>query len=123
MSDAERNGKLMEKFKITVFPTMVVTDPKGRPFGMMEDYKINGINPFMALMDKWDGDRKALLDMLAKTDKDGGDAETAGRRSIFSKWNDLGRFYGGTLKKLAAKLPNGEHVFSEDIAKRIDGRF
>ena len=44
MSDADRNRKLTKKFGITDFPTVVVTDPKGWPFGVMEDYKINGIN-------------------------------------------------------------------------------
>ena len=61
VKDADRNGKLTEKFSITVFPTVVVTDPKGRPFGVLEGYKINGITAFLALMDKWAADGKQLL--------------------------------------------------------------
>ena len=48
---------------------MVVTrSPKGRPFGIMEDYTINGINAFLELMDKWAADCKTLLELLAKID-------------------------------------------------------
>ena len=68
VKDAERNGKLTEKFGITVFPTVVVTDPKGRPFGVLEGYKINGVTAFLGLMDKWAADRKQLFALLAKFD-------------------------------------------------------
>ena len=61
VKDADRNGKLTEKFGIKVFPTVVVTDPKGRPFGVLEGYKINGITAFLGLMDKWAADGKQLF--------------------------------------------------------------
>ena len=66
VKDADRNGKLTEKFGITVFPTVVVTDAKGRPFGILEGYKINGVTAFLGLMDKWAADGKHLFALLAK---------------------------------------------------------
>ena len=35
------NRELAEKFHIAVFPAVLVTDPKGRPFGVLEGRKIN----------------------------------------------------------------------------------
>ena len=111
VKDANRNGKLTEKFGIKVFPTVVVTDPKGRPFGFLEGYKINGINPFLALMDKWAADGKQLFALLAKFDampKESPNADLAGEVLDFLEMSKLDRFYAHTIKKAIACLPKGE---------------
>jgi len=107
VKDAERNRKLTEKFHINVFPTAVVTDPKGRPFGIMEDYKINGITLFLELMDKWVADRKNLADLLAQVDamsKDSPDADLGMKFRDFLELNGLDPFYRGYL----ARFPKHE---------------
>ena len=62
--DLTRNKKLTSKFRITVFPTVVVTDADARPFGIMEDYTIGGVRAFLALMDKWKKDQTTLFALL-----------------------------------------------------------
>ena len=108
VDDADRNRELTTKFHITIFPTVVATDPKGRPFGVLEDYKINGIIAFLELLDQWTEDGKTLLTLLAKIDKDGGNSDLAGKAIDFLEMNKLDRFYAHTIKKLAALLPKGE---------------
>lgn len=121
--DAARNRKVTEDFCITVFPTVVVTDPRGYPFGVMEDYKINGVNRFLELMDKWDADRKTLLDLLAKTET-GGEPDLIRKALDFLEMNDLDRFYVHTIKKLTARLPAGEGPkVTEEAFKIWEERF
>ncbi len=111
LENAERNRKLTEKFRVTVFPTVVVTDPKGRPFGVLEDYKINGFNAFLERMDKWEVDRKGLFELLAKVDAmppDRTNSDLVGKAIDFLESKRLDRFYRGTMKDLAARLPEGE---------------
>jgi len=111
VENATRNHKVTEDFCIKIFPTVVVTDPKGRPFGVMEDYKINGINAFLELMDKWAVDDKSLFDLLAKIDdlpKESPNSDLIGKALDFLEMNRLDRFYGHTIKKLTARLPKGE---------------
>ncbi len=111
VENADRNQEFTKKFRIEVFPTVVVTDPKGRPFGIMEDYKINGINAFLELMDKWDADGKSLLDLLARIDalpKESPNSDLVGKALDFLEMSKLDRFYGHTIKKLTARLPKGE---------------
>ena len=111
VKDADRNGKLTEKFGITVFPTVVVTDPKGRPFGVLEGYKVNGIAPFLALMDKWSADGKHFLALLAKFEavpKESPNPDLAGEVLDFLELSKLDRFYAHTIKKATACLPEGE---------------
>jgi len=121
VKDAGRNGKLTEQFGITVFPTVVVTDPKGRPFGVLEGYKINGITPFLELLDKWATDRKQLFDLLAKLEaapKESPNPELAGEVLDFLELSKLDRFYAGTIKKAAAFLPKGEgRPVTKDLAE------
>ena len=65
--DAAQNKKVTGDFEITVFPTVVVTDPRGRPFGVMDDYTLNGVSAFLPLMNKWEADGKTLFDLLEKS--------------------------------------------------------
>jgi S1-C subfamily serine protease len=104
--DAAQNHKVTGDFEITVFPTVVVTDPRGRPFGVLEDYTINGITAFLPLMDKWKHDNTVLFELLEKS-KDSSDSETIAKTLDFLELNKLDRFYGKTAKALAEKLPNG----------------
>ena len=111
LKDANRNRQLTEKFGITVFPTVVVTDAKGRPFGVLGGYKINGINPFLALMDKWAANGKQLFALLDKFDampEESPNADLAGEVLDFLEMSELDRFYAHTIKRATACLPKGE---------------
>ena len=127
VENADRNRKLTEKFRITVFPTVVVTDPQGRPFGIMEGYKINGINAFLELMDKWAADGKSLFDLLAKIDampKGSANADLVGKVLDFLEMNKLDRFYRDTIKDLTARLPKGEgRPVTKELAEMWMQRF
>ena len=120
VQDAERNHKLTEKFKITVFPTVVVTDPKGRPFGVLEGYNVNGVTAFLALLDKWAADGKhffGLFEKFKSMKEDSPDAELAGEVLDFLELSKLDRFYVGTMKKAVACLPKGERPVTKDAAE------
>jgi S1-C subfamily serine protease len=104
--DLAQNRKVTSNFEITVFPTVVVTDSRGRPFGVMEDYTINGVTAFLTLMDKWDHDAKTLFSLLEKS-KDSSDSETISETLDFLELSKLDRFYAKTVKSLSEKLPNG----------------
>ena len=72
----------------------------------------------MELMDKWDADRKTLLDMLAKTDqRRRGRRDLIGKTLDFLEMNDLDRFYEAHDQKAGRKLPNGEGRRHEEMAK------
>jgi hypothetical protein len=108
--DLNRNKELTKKFRITVFPTVVVTDADARPFGIMEDYTINGVTPFLALMDKWQTDRSTLFDMLDRIKSGGGkpDAALLKRAISFLEFNKLDGIYQHTIQGWADLLPKGE---------------
>jgi thioredoxin-related protein len=108
--DLNRNRELTKKFRITVFPTVVVTDKDARPFGIMEDYTINGVTSFLALMDKWQSDRTALFDMLDRIKAGGDKPDTAllKRAISFLELNKLDGIYQHTIQGWADKLPKGE---------------
>ena len=111
VKDAARNGKLTQEFGITVFPTVIAADAKGRPFGVLEDYKIGGVNAFLELMDKWEADGKELFEMLAKVDalpKGSGGGELAHKALDFLQLNDLERFYRTVAADLAARMARRE---------------
>ena len=113
VANGERNRQLTEKFRISVFPTVVVTDAKGRPFGVLEDCKISGIKAFLELMTKWTSDRKNLFELLAKVDalpKDSPDSDLMGKALNFLETNKLDRFYRGTMKELTARMAKGENT-------------
>lgn len=123
VEDAGRNAEVTKKFGITVFPTVVVTDSKGRPFGLLEGYKISGINAFLPLMEKWATDSKHFFALLAKFDamlKDTSpNAELAGEVLDFLELSELDRFYNHTIKKAMACLPKGEgRPVTKDAADR-----
>lgn len=106
VKDLAQNQKVTGNFGITAFPTVVVTDPKGRPFGVMDGYTINGVTAFLPLMDKWEEDSKTLFDLLERS-KDTSDSELAAKTLDFLELNKLDRFYKGTVKQLTQKLPAG----------------
>ena len=115
--DVNRNKELTKNFGITVFPTVVVTDRDARPFGIMEDYTINGVTPFLELMDKWQSDRTTLFAMLDRI-KAGGDKPDAAllKRAIsFLEFNKLDGIYRHTIQGWAEKLPRGE---SEEVTEQ-----
>jgi hypothetical protein len=122
-----RNRKVTENFCITIFPTVVVTDYRGYPFGMLEDYKINGLAPFLQLMDEWAVERKYLLALLAATDampKESGNPVIVGKALDFIEVNNLQRFYAHTIKKLNARLPNGrDPAVTDDLAAMWKQKF
>ncbi len=108
VKDADRNRELTEKFHVAIFPTVLATDPRGRPFGVLEDYKINGINAFLELMDKWTSDGKRLFPLLARFDampKDSPNPSLAGEVLDVLEMSKLGRFYAPTIDKATACLP------------------
>ena len=75
-----------------------MTDPRGRQFGILEDYKINGINSFLQLMDKWEADGKILFELLATIDsmpKESRNPDLVAKFFDFLEMNDLDRFYRG----------------------------
>ena len=110
-------------FEITVFPTVVVTDPRGRPFGVMSDYKLNGVTAFLMLMDKWDHDGKTLFDLLEKS-KTSNSSDLINKTLDFLELNELDRFYGKTVKDLSQKLPGGgQREVTEEEAKSWLVRF
>ena len=110
VKDADRNRKLTEKFHISVFPTVVVLDPRGKPqpFGIMDGYSINGVSAFLEILDKWDADGKTLHELLAKTGNGAGNSDLVGETLDFLQMNHLERFYHGTINELTARLPAGE---------------
>jgi S1-C subfamily serine protease/thioredoxin-related protein len=108
--DASRNRALTDKFKVAVFPTVIVTDPKERPFGVMEGYSVNGVNAFLALMAQWDANSKSLFKLLDKVDSlppGKGDPDAIVKMLDFLQLNDLDRFYAPAIAKLTALLPSG----------------
>jgi hypothetical protein len=111
VENVARNREFTEGFHVAVFPTVVVMDDKGRPFGVLEDYKIAGINAFLPLMDKWEADRKGLFELL---DKVGGmpgdsvDSALVGKVLDFLKKKNLERFYRDRIEDLAARLRKDE---------------
>ncbi len=111
VENAERNRELTKQFGIDVFPTVLVTDAGGRPFGVLEGYKINGINSFLELLDKWEGDGKRLFELLSKIDsepKDNVSSILAGRLLDFLEINGLNRFYRDRVAELTARLPTSD---------------
>jgi S1-C subfamily serine protease/thioredoxin-related protein len=117
VDNADRNRKLTEAFGITVFPTVVVADPQGRPFGILEGYKINGINAFLEILGEWQADSKTLFDLLAKTDKGAADPDLARKALDFLEMNKLERFYADAVNKLTARLPTSEeHAVTKEWA-------
>jgi len=111
VKDTSRNSKLTEKFGVNVFPSVVVTDAKGRPFGVLDGYDSTGITTFLKLMNKWSADGKRLFALLAKLDavsKDKPDPELASDVLDFLDLSNLARFYKHTVNKAMACLPNGE---------------
>ena len=120
VSDADRNQKLIKLFRVKVFPTVVVTDPRGRQFGILEDYKINGINSFLQLMKKWEADGKILFEMLAAIDsmpKENRNPDLVAKFFDFLEINDLDRFYRGYIKELTPLLPQGENRPATEMAR------
>ncbi len=107
--DLNRNREFTKKFRITAFPTVVVTDKDARPFGIMEDYTINGITPFLALMDKWQKDRTTLFSLLDKIKAGGDKPDSASLQEAISflEFNRLDGIYQHTIQGWAAKLPKG----------------
>ena len=120
VDDADRNQKLIKLFRVKVFPTVVVTDPRGRQFGILEDYKIGGITAFLQFMDKWAADGKYLFELLATIDampKDNKNAGLIAKFFDFLEVNELDRFYRGYIKELTPFLPEGEsRPVTEDLA-------
>ena len=116
VKDAVRNRELTQKFRIAVFPTVVAVDPRGtpHPYGIMEGYSnngINGVNAFLELLDKWRADHASLFELLARADSmpaENADAEQVEKFLDFLEMTKLDRFYRGTMKGLADRLPNGE---------------
>jgi hypothetical protein len=104
--DLAQNKKVTGDFGITVFPTVVVTDARGQPFGIMEDYAINGVSAFLPLLSKWEEDGKTLLDLL-KRSKTSSDADLIGKTLDFLELNKLDRFYAPVVKTLTQRLPGG----------------
>ena len=105
--DLDRNARLIKEFGVAVFPTVIVTDPKGRVFGILEDYKIGGVNAFLEFMDKWETDGKGLAEMLARLDSSSGGgegSELAGQVLDFLELNKLDRFYSAKVKDLQARV-------------------
>ena len=127
VKDAKRNEELTTKtFKITVFPTVVVTDAKGRPFGILEGYTIKGINPFLELMDKWAADAKHFFPLFEKfqaMSKESPDADIAGEVLDFLEVSKLGRFYAKTVTKATACLPKEGRPVSKEVADGWMRRF
>jgi S1-C subfamily serine protease len=105
VSDLERNRRLTSKFRITVFPTVVVTDPEARPYGILQDYKINGVVPFLELMDKWKEDRATLFDLLTQIKESPANVELLAKATHFLQMNKLDTIYRNTIEKWAEKLP------------------
>ena len=107
--DLARNQNLTKRFRIAVFPTVVVTAPDAHPFGIMEDYKINGVIPFLELMDKWQEDRATLFPLLARI----GAAEKPDPKLLkqaisFLRLNKLDRIYRNTIENWSPHIPAGE---------------
>ncbi len=109
VKDSDRNDALTKKFHITIFPTIVVTDPKGRPYGVLEDYKVNGVNAFLGLMDHWKSDSKHFFDLFDRfAAAQTADPELAGELLDFLEMSKLSRFYAKTIKK-ANSVAGGEN--------------
>ena len=71
-------------------------------------------------MDKWAGDGKTLMDLLARTAGDGGDADLVGKTLDFLEMNKLERFYAHTIERLAARVPDGEASGHERSGRQVD---
>ena len=104
--DLARNKKMTAEFGITIFPTVIVMDSGGRVFGVMDDYTLNGVTAFLALMKQWDEDAKNLFDLLDRS-KDTSDTELIGKTLDFLELNNLDGFYPDIAKELARKLRGG----------------
>ena len=112
VENAGRNRELTEKFHVAVFPTVIVTDEDGRPFGFLEDYKINDFNAFLELVSKWQDDRKALFELLDKAKAmpaDSANPDLVKKVIDFLERNKLDRFYRDSIKDLTARLPKDEN--------------
>jgi S1-C subfamily serine protease len=88
----------------------------------MEDFTINGVVPFLKLLEKWDHDGQALFPLLDKA-KDSSDPATISEALNFLELNKLDRFYAKTARALTDKLPGGSREVTEQEAEFWLGKF
>jgi S1-C subfamily serine protease len=106
VKDLDRNHKLTKKFRITVFPTVVVTDADARPYGIMENYKKNGVRAFFELLDRWEKDREPLFTLLERIKAEPNpDPDLLKKAISFLQIKDLDGIYQHTIQGWMAKLP------------------
>lgn len=110
VENADRNKKWVKKFEIKVFPTVVVTDARLHPFGMMEGYSGGGITLFQPVFEQWRANAKQVQELLAKIDSasDSLKSEAVYKMMDLLEANSLSRFYGKSLKRWKTELPAGD---------------
>lgn len=117
--DPKRNRQLATDFGIEGYPTVIVADAQGRPYGR-EGYVRGGVTPFREAIEKHQERREKRDELLSKVETLEEDAQLAAAEAAVEwlKDNKLLQYYGETLKEwseLAEKTDPGNEKGKSEI--------
>ncbi|HUT12374.1 MAG TPA: trypsin-like peptidase domain-containing protein [Thermoguttaceae bacterium] len=98
VEDPERNERLSDQFHVSGYPTIVLTDKEGRPYGF-EGYVSGGVDKFMERIVYWQSLRDRFKGLLVSIDMaEGQEKLPAIEKAVdFLEEMDILRYYGPTL--------------------------
>ena len=103
----ERNEALGEQFQVKDYPTVVLTQPDGKPIGCLQVHVAVDLKAFLKMFKLWQttGEKLQALTKDIETAKD-----EAKKRAICDAWDllagsDLERFYATEIEKWKVMLP------------------
>ena len=103
----ERNEALGEQFQVKDYPTVVLTQPDGKPIGCLQVHVAVDLKAFLKMFKLWQttGEKLQALTKDIETAKD-----EAKKRAICDAWDllagsDLERYYAADIEKWKAMLP------------------
>jgi len=126
VEDPERNERLSERFHVDGFPTIVLTDEQGRPYGF-QGYVAGGVEKFMERIGYWQSLREQFDGLLVNIDMaEGREKLAAIEKGVdFLEQMEILRFYGPTLDEwydLASQLdPNNQEGVLESLFEKTWG--
>ena len=117
MEDLARNSRFVEQFGVNGFPTVVLTDAKGRIFGELGGYKPGGVDAYVAaLRHGKDVGEKLLpaLDRISAPEDDQAKRELASDVLRIVRENKLEKYYATQVPKWK-DLANGPVIIPQPI--------
>jgi len=120
VQDADRNEKLKEFFEVEGFPTLILTDAQGRPYGR-DGYTEGGIHGFLKRINQWQSVRQKRDQLLSAVNNATGRQQLEAMSDAIELLDDLDmlHYYSDSLRTFTsiaiAQDPKNEYGVYEQV--------